>query len=56
MLQRGKAGFPFILVTVFLDMLGFGIVIPVLPERGLEMSFRLDWLYGLHFVECCFVP
>jgi MFS transporter, DHA1 family, tetracycline resistance protein len=31
MLQRGKAGLPFILVTVFLDMLGFGIVIPVLP-------------------------
>ncbi len=33
MLQRGKAGLPFILVTVFLDMLGFGIVIPVLPAH-----------------------
>jgi len=31
MLQRRKAGLPFILATVFLDMLGFGIVIPVLP-------------------------
>jgi hypothetical protein len=25
-------------------------------ERGHEMSFRLDWLYGFHFVECSFVP
>ena len=31
MLRRRKASLPFILATVFLDMLGFGIVIPVLP-------------------------
>jgi DHA1 family tetracycline resistance protein-like MFS transporter len=38
MLQRGKAGLPFILVTVFLDMLGFGIVIPVLPALVASMT------------------
>src|SRR5580704_11011920 len=38
MLQRGKAGLPFILVTVFLDMLGFGIVIPVLPALVSSMT------------------
>jgi DHA1 family tetracycline resistance protein-like MFS transporter len=30
--NRRQAGIPFILITVFLDMLGIGIVIPVLPE------------------------
>ena len=38
MLQRGKAGLPFILVTVFLDMLGIGIVIPVLPALVASMT------------------
>src|ERR1700756_397260 len=38
MLQRRKAGLPFILVTVFLDMLGFGIVIPVLPALVSSMT------------------
>jgi DHA1 family tetracycline resistance protein-like MFS transporter len=38
MLQRGKAGLPFILVTVFLDTLGFGIVIPVLPALVASMT------------------
>jgi MFS transporter, DHA1 family, tetracycline resistance protein len=37
MLTR-KAGIPFILVTVFLDMLGFGIVIPVLPALVATMT------------------
>jgi MFS transporter, DHA1 family, tetracycline resistance protein len=27
-----RAGMPFILITVFLDMLGIGLVIPVLPS------------------------
>ena len=38
MLQRRKAGLPFILATVFLDMLGFGIVIPVLPALVASMT------------------
>jgi MFS transporter, DHA1 family, tetracycline resistance protein len=38
MLQRRKAGLPFILATVFLDMLGFGIVIPVLPALVAGMT------------------
>ena len=38
MSQRTKAGLPFILVTVFLDMLGFGIVIPVLPALVATMT------------------
>jgi MFS transporter, DHA1 family, tetracycline resistance protein len=38
MLTRRKAGIPFILVTVFLDMLGFGIVIPVLPALVATMT------------------
>jgi DHA1 family tetracycline resistance protein-like MFS transporter len=38
MLQRRKAGLPFILATVFLDMLGFGIVIPVLPALVSSMT------------------
>ena len=38
MSQRGKAGLPFILITVFLDMLGFGIVIPVLPALVASMT------------------
>src|SRR5258708_28070336 len=38
MLQRRKAGLPFILATVFLDMLGFGIVIPVLPALVSTMT------------------
>ena len=36
--QRRKAGLPFILATVFLDMLGFGIVIPVLPALVSTMT------------------
>jgi DHA1 family tetracycline resistance protein-like MFS transporter len=38
MLRRRKAGLPFILATVFLDMLGFGIVIPVLPALVAAMT------------------
>jgi DHA1 family tetracycline resistance protein-like MFS transporter len=38
MLRRRKAGLPFILATVFLDMLGFGIVIPVLPALVATMT------------------
>ena len=36
--QRRKAGLPFILATVFLDVLGFGIVIPVLPALVSTMT------------------
>ena len=38
MLRHRKAGLPFILATVFLDMLGFGIVIPVLPTLVATMT------------------
>jgi DHA1 family tetracycline resistance protein-like MFS transporter len=38
MLLRQKAGLPFILATVFLDMLGIGIVIPVLPALVSSMT------------------
>ena len=38
MLQRQKAGLPFILATVFIDMLGIGIVIPVLPALVSSMT------------------
>ncbi|MFZ0504891.1 MAG: TCR/Tet family MFS transporter [Chthoniobacterales bacterium] len=37
-LRGRKAGLPFILATVFLDMLGFGIVIPVLPALVSSMT------------------
>jgi MFS transporter, DHA1 family, tetracycline resistance protein len=45
---RGKAAVTFILVTVMLDMLAFGIIIPVLPQLIIEMSggntrLAADW-------------
>ncbi|MFV3078105.1 TCR/Tet family MFS transporter [Niveispirillum fermenti] len=48
--SRRQAGIPFILVTVFLDVLTFGLVIPVLP--GLVRHFSGDeasaaWWMGL---------
>src|ERR1700690_1635849 len=36
-MRRRQAALPFILVTVLLDMLGFGLVIPVLPKLVTSM-------------------
>src|ERR1700752_1634094 len=38
MQSQRRPGLPFILVTVFLDTLGFGIVIPVLPALVATMT------------------
>ncbi len=50
MLNQRKAGLPFILVTVFLDTLGFGFVIPILPALVATMTpdkqSQAHW-YGL---------
>src|SRR5262245_65767372 len=50
MQPRRRAGLSFILVTVFLDTLGFGIVIPVLPALVATMTpdkqSQAHW-YGL---------
>jgi MFS transporter, DHA1 family, tetracycline resistance protein len=36
-------GLPFILITVFLDMLGIGIVIPILPALVGEFTVNREW-------------
>jgi MFS transporter, DHA1 family, tetracycline resistance protein len=36
--QRRQAAIPFILVTIFLDVLGIGLIIPVLPQLITELS------------------
>jgi MFS transporter, DHA1 family, tetracycline resistance protein len=36
--RRRQAAVPFILVTIFLDVLGIGLIIPVLPQLITEMS------------------
>jgi DHA1 family tetracycline resistance protein-like MFS transporter len=50
MQNQRKAGLPFILVTVFLDTLGFGFVIPILPALVATMTpdkqSQAHW-YGL---------
>lgn len=47
---RRQAGMPFILVTVLLDVIGFGIIIPVLPQLVTDLlggdSSRASSYYG----------
>lgn len=33
-----RAGMPFILITVLLDMLGIGLIVPVLPQLIVSMQ------------------
>lgn len=37
-LQRKKHALTFVTITVFIDVVGFGIIIPVLPELLMELS------------------
>lgn len=49
-IRRGRAGMAFILITLFLDILGLGIIIPVLPQLVTEMlggdPSRAAYYYG----------
>jgi len=42
MLNQRKAAVPFVVITVFLDILGIGIVIPVLPALVGSMTTNPD--------------
>ena len=46
MASSGKAGLFLIFVTVFIDLLGFGIVLPLLPRYG-ESFEASKWELGL---------
>lgn len=44
--KKGKAAFGLIFLTVFIDLLGFGLIIPVLPTYALQLHAN-DTMVGL---------
>lgn len=47
--RNRRAGMIFILVTLFIDLLGLGIIVPVLPELIKEFAAGDDSQAGLHY-------
>jgi DHA1 family tetracycline resistance protein-like MFS transporter len=54
--QRGKFAVTFIFITVFIDMVGFGLVMPVLPRlieevSGSDLEVASIWVGWLFFAH-----
>jgi len=53
--KAGKNALAFVLITVIINAIGFGIIIPVLPDLVLELTGANENLIGLHMAGLTFI-